>query len=84
MKRRQCVTRVSGAVSGIREAVLSLCPPSCRKLDGLYCYSLLAYLLRFLNHIKQGRGVGRIKPHALGFCPQTELDVGSHSLSHCA
>lgn len=48
--------------------------PCGRKQDGLYYYSLLVYLLRFLTCIKQGKGVGRTKPRALGFCPQIELD----------
>lgn len=39
--------------------------PLGRKLDGLHFYSLLVYLLSFLIHIKQGREVGRTKPHAL-------------------
>lgn len=82
MKCQQWLTRVSGAVTGIGEVMLGSVHLSGSKLDGLYCYSLLAYLLRFLICIKRERGVGRTKPYALGFCPQIEFDLGSHSLSH--
>lgn len=40
-------------------------------------YCLLAYLVRCLIHIKQGRDMGKTKPPALGFCPQAEQDLES-------